>query len=343
MVLYLLLLFVIIGFGLGAYFSSPAYSGPESDHFDGKRFFNPWGLEPTKGYSDVIKWAFTREPGKWDEMPLPAPGTIPASREEEGWVITFVNHATLLLQADGKNILFDPIWSERTSPVSFLGPKRQIPPGVAFDELPPIDLVIYSHNHYDHLDVPTLKKLLAAHDPAFIVPLGVDLFLEKYGAKKVKALDWWEKTIWENIPIHAIPARHFSGRGLLDRDKSLWAGFTLALAGGRVYFAGDTGYAPFFKDIPQRIGPIKLAMVPVGAFKPRWFMSPVHTDPEEGVQIFEDVQAEYGIPIHFGTFPLADEAQGEAEAELSKVLRERKLHNPHFKIMKNGEQWRLED
>lgn len=341
MLFYILLGLIALPIVLGAWFSTPAYKGPITDHFDGEKFYNPWEMEATKGLADVMKWGFSREPGKWTKNYEAVQSSKPASRTDE-LHITMINHSTVLVQGDGKNILFDPIWSERTSPVSFAGPERQLPPGVQFQDLPPIDLVFYSHNHYDHLDLPTLKRLIEAHNPTFIVPLGIDLFLKKNGVEKVVALDWWEQTMQENLLIHAIPARHFSGRGLLDRDKSLWAGFTLNFAGGRVYFAGDTGYAPVFKEVPERIGPIKVAMVPVGAYKPRWFMGPVHTDPAEGVQIFEDVKAEYGIPIHFGTFPLADEGQGEAENELRNVLQDKGLHNPHFKILKNGQVWNLD-
>lgn len=340
MLLYILLGLITLPIVLGAWFSTPAYKGPITDHFDGEKFYNPWDLEATKGLADVMKWGFSREQGKWMKNYEEVKVLKPASKVKE-LSITMVNHSTVLLQGDGKNILFDPIWSARSSPVSFAGPERQLPPGVQFEDLPPIDLVFYSHNHYDHLDLPTLKRLMEVHNPTFIVPLGIDLFLKKQGAEKIIALDWWEQTTQENLDIHAVPARHFSGRGLFDRDKSLWAGYTLYFAGGRVYFAGDTGYAPVFREIPARIGPIKVALVPVGAYKPRWFMGPVHTNPAEGVKIFEDVKAEYGIPIHFGTFPLADEGQGEAEKELRKVLENKGLHNPHFRILKNGQAWRL--
>jgi L-ascorbate metabolism protein UlaG (beta-lactamase superfamily) len=338
MLFYILLGLIAFPIVVGAWFSTPAYKGPITDHFDGKKFYNPWDLEGTKGLTEVMKWGFSRDQGKWTKNYEDIQTQMPAAKADD-ITITMINHSTVLLQGDGKNILFDPIWSQRSSPVSFAGPERQLLPGIKFEDLPPINLVFYSHNHYDHLDVPTLQRIIEEHNPTFIVPLGVDLFLKKYGAKNIIALDWWEETKQENLIIHAIPARHFSGRGLFDRDKSLWAGFTLQFAGGRVYFAGDTGYAPVFKEIPERIGPIKVALVPVGAYKPRWFMSPVHTDPAEGVQIFEDVKAEYGIPIHFGTFPLADEGQGEAETELRKVLEDKGLHNPHFMILKNGQQW----
>lgn len=314
---------VLLIFIVGSWTSAPGHKGPVTNHFDGKKFINNDGYEEKKT-RELLKWMFTRKPGPWEERTEAdiEYGPKPAQRiNDSSQVITYVNHSTFLIQTDGLNILTDPVWSKRVSPFSFAGPKRMRPPGIRFEDLPPIDLVLISHNHYDHLDITTLKKIKETHDPSFITPLGVDLYLNKEGITKTLSLDWWEEnTVSESVSIAAVRAQHFSSRGMFDRDKTLWAGFVIKSPSGNTYFAGDTGYNSFFKEIGERYAPIKTSLIPIGAYIPRWFMSPVHVDPQQAVQIHHDVGSELSIGMHFGTFPLADDGQNEPINEFNEAV-----------------------
>ena len=319
---------------------APTYRGPASDsgHYDGKRFHNLDGVK-ARGLKDVIKWAMTEEPGPWKELSLTdiTYENPPEAKITDGIKITFVNHATFLIQVDGLNILTDPIWSYRASPFQWIGPKRMRPPGIRFEDLPEIDLVLISHNHYDHLDIHTLIKLKESFDPLIITPLGVSLYLKENGITKTIELDWWNKNqIKDSTSVSAVPAQHFSGRGLTDRDKTLWAGYVLQTPSGNIYFAGDTGYDGFFKEIGQRFSPINVALIPIGAYKPRWFMSPIHVDPAEAVQIHQDVGAHQSIGMHFGTFPLADDGMDEPVKDLDDAKREGGIGEKDFITLEEG-------
>jgi L-ascorbate metabolism protein UlaG (beta-lactamase superfamily) len=207
------------------------------------------------------------------------------------------------------NILTDPVWSERASPVSFLGPRRHRLPGIEFDRLPPIHAVLLSHNHYDHLDLPTLRRLAASRQqPIFVAPLGLDRYLESRGITPARQLDWGDSLAVPGATIHAVPAIHFSGRSPFDRNQTLWSGYVIQSAFGTIYFAGDTGFGPHFAWIRDRFGAPRLALLPIGAYEPRWFMSPVHMNPEEALEAHRILGATTSIAIHHGTFQLADEA-----------------------------------
>lgn len=316
-----LIVFIIIGVGLWT--SSPGYQGQKSDHFDGKKFLNGLGYEE-QGFTQLLKWITSRKPGEWTELSEEDVkfGEKPADRiSDSTQVITYVNHSTFLIQTDGLNIITDPVYSERVSPFSFAGPKRMRPPGIKFEDLPEIDFVLLSHNHYDHLDITTLKRIKESHDPTFITPLGVDLYLNKKGISKTISLDWWEETSASDlVNIAAVEAQHFSSRGMFDRDKTLWAGFVIKSQNGNIYFAGDTGYNTFFTEIGERYAPIKTAIIPIGAYIPRWFMSPVHVDPAQAVQIHKDVKSEFSIGMHYGTFPLADDGQVQPIQDFNKAV-----------------------
>ncbi len=227
--------------------------------------------------------------------------------------VTWVGHSSLLVQLGGLNILTDPMWSERASPVRFAGPRRWVAPGIGFDELPPLDLVLQSHNHYDHLDDRTVRRLAASHPSAvWIVPLGLAVFVQKRGGRSVVELDWWQEHEIGALRVAATPAQHFSSRGFRDRGDTLWCGFALTAASGRrVFFAGDSGYHPDFGVIGARCGPFDIALMPIGAYEPRWFMRYVHMNPEEAVEAFRALNARVMVPIHWGTFKLTDEAMDE--------------------------------
>jgi len=310
--------------------AAPHYHGPLSDHFDGQRFFN---AEPGEhGRGSVLKWMLHREHGYWRDWVDEPPGEKPPERVGNGGMrVTFINHATTLLQADNVNILTDPIWSERCSPSAHIGPKRHRAPGIRFRDLPPIDFVLISHNHYDHLDLPTLHALRRTHRPRVITPLGNDRFLKQHGIRNVIALDWWQS--FEGITL--VPARHFCSRGLSDRDANLWGGFVIGGPSGHAYFAGDTGFGGHFAKIAERFPSIRLALLPIGAFLPRWFMEPVHMSPDDAVRAHEVLGAQTSIPMHYGTFDLGDDGEHEPVEELRRAIAER--GKPNIVILGHGE------
>jgi L-ascorbate metabolism protein UlaG (beta-lactamase superfamily) len=327
--------FIITATLVAWWLSAPGYSGPKADNFNGKTFVNRAGYE-NKGFTDLIKWATSRKPGEWTKIPENEVtyGPKPAARVDDSTqVITYINHSTFLIQVNGMNILTDPVYSNRVSPFTFAGPERMRPPGIRFEDLPEIDAIIISHNHYDHLDIATLKRISAIQDPVIIVPLGVDLYLNQQGLTNTVALNWWEGTsLSDSVSIDAVEAQHFSSRGMFDRDKTLWAGFVIKAPAGNVYYAGDTGYNDFFKLIGEKYAPIKTALIPIGAYKPRWFMSPVHIDPAQAIQVHQEVGAELSIGMHFGTFPLADDGQMDPINDFNEVV-----GDENFILVKEGD------
>ncbi|WP_380788443.1 MBL fold metallo-hydrolase [Sphingomonas sp. R86521] len=287
------------------------YQGPMSDHFDGVRFFNPGQAPDTHGVVDLLRWRFTGDKAGWpDAVPI-----VPARPEPrvDGLRITMVGHATLLIQVAGLNILTDPVWSERASPFAFVGPKRVTVPGISFDDLPPIDVVLLSHCHYDHLDTATLRRLQAAHDPLMAMPLGNDAIVRAAvpGARCV-AGDWWDRLpLADGIATTLTPAYHWGNRWPSDVRMALWSGHHLSTPAGTIWFVGDTGYEDgrIFGDIRARLGATDVALIPIGAYAPRWFMAPQHVDPAEAVRIFGDVEVGRALGIHWGTFRLTDEGR----------------------------------
>jgi L-ascorbate metabolism protein UlaG (beta-lactamase superfamily) len=319
-------------------FSSLRYSGPLTGHYDGERFVNQ---APTKMRSigEFAAWAATRERGEWaDWIEAPA-GPAPEKRVEGGRLrVTLVGHATLLVQVDGLNILTDPVWSMRVGPASWTGPKRRRPPGIRFEDLPPIDLVLVSHNHYDHMDIPTLRRLAERDRPRMIVGLGNAAVLEAEGIEGAVELDWWEVLpIDGRVQVTAVPAQHFSMRGLCDRDGTLWAGFVVESSAGPVYFAGDTGWGPHFEQIREVFGPVRLAMLPIGAFLPRWIMEAVHISPQEAVRAHRVLEAAVTVPMHYGTFQQADEGQLEPLVYLARALRQEPPPLGRFEVLGFGQ------
>jgi L-ascorbate metabolism protein UlaG (beta-lactamase superfamily) len=320
------------------------YQGPTSDHFDGRVFFNPtrrWKKSPL----DLVKWQLLGKgnepwPAAW---PSPHRDVPPARVEGDGLRVSFVGHATLLLQTQGLNLLFDPVWSERVSPVSFAGPKRVNDPGIAFDDLPPIDVVLLSHNHYDHMDVETLRRLAKRDAPRIVTPLGNDTILRDAGVEsRIDAHDWGDAVpLSDTVAVHLEEAFHWSARGMTDRLHALWAAFVLEAPGGPVYFAGDTGFADgaHFAAVREKHGAPRLALLPIGAYEPRWFMKEQHMDPEEAVQALKACEADHAVAIHWGTFKLTDEGIERPLEALAAALDRHGVEPARFRTLRPGEAW----
>lgn len=320
------------------------YSGPPSDHFDGTLFFNPDGQMPGR-FTDLLKWQLSGERSKWPAAnPSPFEPTEPAARiDGDGLRLTMVGHATLLIQVAGFNILTDPVWSPRVSPLSFAGPRRVNAPGIAFSQLPPIDLVLVSHNHYDHLDLATLKRLKAKHDPLVLTPLGNDAIIDSaVPGMRMTAHDWGERVeITNDIAVHVEPVHHWSARGARDRRMALWAGFVVETPAGKIYFAGDTGFhgGANYRLMAEKHGGFRLAILPIGAYEPRWFMAPQHQNPEEAVQGMQLCNAAHAAGCHWGTFHLTDEPIDEPVQKLAEALKAKGVPHERFRALRPGEIW----
>lgn len=310
---------------------------PISNHFDGKRFFNAYPQKNERSLRELLQWLSKRKPPKWPKIPVKQQQLSKEPVPKESLRITFINHSTVLIQTTKYNILTDPIWSERCSPFRWMGPKRKALPGIKFDELPKIDFVLLSHNHYDHFDSPTIKKLHRKYHPEIMVSLGNGKLLKKFGIKKFTEMDWWDTASRPHIKISFVPAQHFSRRGLFDENTALWGGFIIEGEHRTVYFAGDTGFGTHFDLIRKKYGPIGLAMLPIGAFQPRWFMSTVHMSPEDAVKAHQILKASKSIGIHFGTFPLGDEPYESAVNNLIESLEAAGISRQEFLALRNGE------
>ena len=321
------------------------YNGPVSDHFDGTRFFNPDHPGTDRSLRDMLRWKLGEKPAAWPKHVAVRQMTPDAS--VDGLRITMVGHATLLIQTPGLNVLTDPLWSDRASPVPFAGPRRVTPPGIAFADLPPIDTILLSHNHYDHLDVATLRRLHADHRPLIVTPLGNDTILRRaIPEAQVVAGDWGDRfALKGNAEVHIVPAHHWSARGVGDRRMALWGGFMLGTAAGSVYFAGDTGYGDgaIFRAMRDRYGAPDVALLPIGAYAPRWFMADQHTDPHDAVQMMIDLEARHAIGIHWGSFQLTDEAREEPLALLRQALDERGIAPERFVAASPGDAFDFAD
>ena len=304
----------------------------------GARFKN---LEPTKanGLVNFLKWQLTRNRGPWKRLHAAEPGPKPPeSVPAQSVRVTFINHASVLIQMDGLNILTDPIWSKRVSPVPGIGPARLRPPGIRFQDLPTIDAVLVSHNHYDHLDLPTLRRLGKAHRPKVIAGSGTAAFLRRRRVPNGVDLGWWQTTqLGGGVRVTAVPARHWSGRKLVDRNQMLWCGFVVEGSGGRVYYAGDTAWGVHFEQIAARFAPFRLAVLPIGSYKPEWFMSKSHISPVEAVRAHELLKAGTSVGVHFGTFALADDGQDEPVRDLEAALAQRTSGGNRFWVLDFGE------
>jgi L-ascorbate metabolism protein UlaG (beta-lactamase superfamily) len=319
------------------------YSGPPSDHFDGERFFDPDGVPP-RSLGEVLRWQFggNRKRAAWpDWAPSPHADTPPARVDGGKARLSFVGHASWLVQTAGLNILVDPVWSERVSPFSFAGPKRHNDPGITFDVLPKVDVVLVSHGHYDHLDVATLSRLTTKFQPRTITPLGNDVIMSSAdGAIKAEAFDWHDRVeLGSGVAVTLVPTRHWSARGLFDRNRTLWASFVLETPAGKIYIVCDSGYGEgtHFRRVADTHGPLKLAILPIGAYEPRWFMRDQHMNPQDAVQALVDSGAERALAHHHGTFQLTDEAIDAPVVALGEALDAAQIPRERFAVLKPGQ------
>jgi L-ascorbate metabolism protein UlaG (beta-lactamase superfamily) len=324
-------------------FYMPVYQGPLSDHFDGTHFFDPDGAPPKK-LSEVLRWQFGsgRERHAWPEWaPSPHADTPPPRVTGDNARLSFVGHASWLIQTAGLNILVDPVWSARASPLAWAGPKRHNDPGIAFDALPRIDIVLVSHGHYDHLDVATLSKLAAKFSARVITPLGNDVTMRSAdGAIRAEAFDWHDRVeLGGAIAVTLVPTRHWSARGLFDRNKALWASFVLETAAGKIYIVCDSGYGDgkHFRRVADAHGPLRLAILPIGAYEPRWFMKDQHMNPSDAVKALADCGTAQALAHHHGTFQLTDEAIDAPVTALQAALDEAKIPRERFVALKPGQ------
>jgi L-ascorbate metabolism protein UlaG (beta-lactamase superfamily) len=286
---------------------------------------------------DVLRWQFgsNRKRATWPSwVENKAQPNLSLPYGKLGLRVTWINHSTFLIQSAELNILSDPIFSKRASPVFFAGPKRVRNPGLSFAELPRIDLVLVSHNHYDHMDSWTLRELVLKHDPVFVVPLGNGTMLKNMGSQKVIELGWWQGTNHKGLSVVLTPARHWSSRTPWDRFQSLWGAFSLKFATSHVYFAGDSGFGKHFHTYKEKLGAPDLAFIPIGAYEPRDFMKDSHMNPQDAVQAAHDLGAEHSIAMHWGTFQLTDEALDDPPKDLAAALKSNPID---FRVLEVGE------
>ena len=315
---------------------------PLSDHFNGKTFFNP--RAPAGGrLADLLKWKLFGKAASWPRTVTFTPQPPSPTPLQDELVVTWIGHSTSLLQTARGNFLFDPMFSERASPVAWAGPRRVQAPGVAFDALPRIDAVLLSHDHYDHFDMASLRRLVTAHNPLFIAPLRHGDLLAAAGTHRIIGLDWWESHAFApEVAIMLTPSQHWSKRFGTPRNHRLWGGFFLTFGAPnvelrRVWFAGDSGYdGDSFRAIRRRCGAPDVAFIPIGAYEPRWFMKPMHMNPAEAVATHRDVGARRSLAMHWGTFQLTDEAHDAPRQALAAARSAAGVREDEFRVLLPG-------
>ncbi|GJE29169.1 MBL fold metallo-hydrolase [Methylobacterium organophilum] len=322
--------------------NNPYYRGPESDHFDGVRFHAP-GQAPDKDLSDIARWRMTAKREAWPEAaPSPFPPDKPPERFD-GLRVVLIGHASYLFQVAGRNILVDPVFAKRASPFRFAGPKRANPPGIAYADLPPIDAVLITHNHYDHLDGPGMARLWTDHQPLIVAPLGNDTILRGYDdSMHVEARDWGQSVdLGGGVTAHLTPANHWSARGLNDRRMALWCAYLLTTPRGVHYHVGDTGLGDgaIFRDLRATFGAPRLATLPIGAYEPRWFMQSHHMNPADAVEALQLLGADQALGHHWGTFKLTDEGIERPAEALGEALSAAGLPAERFLALRPGQVW----
>jgi N-acyl-phosphatidylethanolamine-hydrolysing phospholipase D len=322
-------------------------------HHTATGYKNNYTLEVNKSFGDFLRW-------QWEAWRMGKAPSRPATSVVADLVllksptlptVTWIGHGTALVQANGLNVLVDPIFSERASPVQLFGPKRAQPPGVAMADLPPIDAVLISHNHYDHLDRNSVAQLdekakAAGKTTLFLVPLGLKAWFNNIGIDSVVELDWWQNYKVKDVEFHLTPVQHWSARSVNDRSATLWGGWAVLGADFHWYYAGDTGYSRDFTDTANHFagrqtaelgGGFDLALIPIGAYEPRWFMSQQHVNPMESVRIHQDVGAKRSIGVHWGTFALTDEPLDQPPHDLAVARQALGVQNADFGILAIGE------
>ena len=289
----------------------------------------------------MLRWATSGRRKPWPRWVENGARYTPRAVPPGELAITWVNHSTFLIQAAGRALLTDPVWSHRASPLGWVGPGRVRHPGVPFEALPPIDVALVSHNHYDHMDLATLRRLQRTFGSRIVTTLGNKAYLERRGLRDVAELDWYDTAgpdlAGAGLAVTATPAQHFSARTPFDRNRTLWAGFALALGGRRLLFAGDSGYHAHFADIGARLGPFDAALVPIGAYEPRWFMSAAHMNPDEAVRAHLDLRSRLSIAMHFGCFQLTDEGIDEPVRDLARALEAHRVDPLQFRVLDPGD------
>ncbi len=342
---------LVVATMIGCRATNPHYDSGKSHH-TAKGFKNNYAGAGGKPLSELISWQWNafrqglpKPPSQvvsGYQFPLQKPNMAAlqeAKTNPSKVTVTFIGHATTLVQSGGLTILTDPHFTERASPVSFAGPKRRTPVAAGLKELPRIDVVVISHNHYDHLDIGTVKQLMAqaGGEPLFLVPLGIDIWLKEQGAARVVGLDWWAKHVVDNTEFVLTPVQHWSSRSMGDQNSTLWGGWAVKRPDFQWFFAGDTGYSKDFKDITARFGTFDLALIPIGAYEPRWFMKDQHVNPTEAVQIHQDLGSKLSIGVHWGTFELTDEALDQPLVDLPKALAAAGVSADKFIALGHGE------
>jgi len=313
-----------------------------SSHRQGDTFYNPFPGYKERSFGDFLHYfIFERFKGVASEeaqtFRLESINNDGAALRDnrDRFSITWIGHSTLLIQVDGVNILTDPMWSDRASPFTFIGPQRLAPPGLKLSDLPPIDVVLLSHDHYDHLDKATIIKL--GNGPFYLVPLGVGKILQDMGITNYRELDWGDDFIYREIDFICAPAQHFSGRTVFGHNRTLWASWEIKDRQRSFYFGGDSGYAPFYRELGEKFGPFDAAALPVGPIEPRDFMGPAHMDPGQAIQAYLDLKAKIFIPIHWGTFSLGMDHPVLPLLRLTEEIQKRSLPAERFWIPKLGE------
>jgi len=341
----------LIGWGSATLPEKGPSTSPEGKEHHGADGFRNLHPHARHNFRDFFRWQLRlgeKDPVVVNRAELPrryiprrARPNVEAVRHPDPDVlqVTWIGHTTFLIQAAGLNILTDPIFSQRCSPVRFAGPRRKTAPGLHPSQLPPIDAVVISHDHYDHLDKHSIRLL--GDVPRYFVPLGLSKWFQKRGLSNYEEKDWGETAQFGPMTLYCLPAQHFSGRTLFDRNRTLWCSWMMQIADKRIYFLGDTGYAPFFKDAGEAFGPIDCALIPIGAYRPRWYMHSVHVDAKEAVQIHRDIRSRFSIASHWGTFALADEPAHEPPLYLDKVMAQEGLAPDTFRAVHFGETVRL--
>ena len=311
---------------------------PNSDHFDGQRYHNVDPGAKTRPLGEVLKWARARHPAVWPRNIVDEVGPLPSTPTGDVISVTFIGHSTFLLRWGGVTVLTDPVFASHAGPWGRFGPRRARGPAYRLEHLPRVDLVLQSHNHYDHLDLGAHEALGRRDAPRVVTPLGNRSYLPPRVRSRVAEHDWWGASeVLPGVRVTVVPAQHFSARTPWDRDRALWGGFIVECGGRTVYFAGDSGYCRHFKEIGQRFPAIDLALIPIGAYDPRWFMSPVHMDPEEALQAHLDLGARKSVAMHFGTFQLTDEPIDEPAARLRTAMGTAGAAEGSFRVPGSGE------